>query len=723
MKNILLLFIAVTMATTSFSQKEITTEDLWQKYTFYAKSVPGFNFLKDGKHYTRLQENTIKKYDLTTGDFISDILVGADLKNKEGFGGKISSYTFSADESKIMIKSESQQIYRRSSKAKFHVYDTKSKSITSVWDKEGKIGYATFDPTAEKVAFTFENDLYYKDLKTEKITQITQDGEQNKIINGSTDWVYEEEFSFAKAFFWSPDGAKLAFIRFNESAVKEFTMTRYNNALYPEYETFKYPKVGEKNAEVSAHTYCLKNKEINKIDIGDETDIYIPRVKWTKDKNKLIVFKMNRHQNDLTLFITDAKKNKTNVLLNEKNKYYIDITDNLTFLEDKKHFIWTSEKDGFNHIYLYDMSGNEKVALTSGEYDVTNFYGVDEKNQTLYYQAAESSPLRKQVFEVKLDGTGKRKITNKTGTNNAQWSSTFDYFVNNQSTINSAATYTVHDRAGQVVRVIEDNAGIKGKQSEYGVSPVEFFEFETSEGVELNGWMIKPKDFDPKKQYPVFMTQYSGPGSQQVTDGWKGNNYWWYQQIAQHGYVVACVDPRGTGGRGEEFKKMTYLQLGKYETIDQIEAAKYLGGLDYTDASRIGIYGWSYGGYMSSLCILKGNDVFKSAIAVAPVTSWKWYDSVYTERYMRTLTENESGFNENSPVYFADQLKGNYLLVHGIADDNVHFQNAAEMMNALIKANKQYDTYSYPNRNHGIYGDNARMHLWTKMNDFIFNKI
>ena len=723
MKNLLLLFIAVTLATTSFSQKEITTEDLWQKYTFYAKSVPGFNFLKDGKHYTRLQKNTIKKYDLTTGDFVSDILVAADLKDKEGFGGNIGSYTFSDDESKIMIKSESQQIYRRSSKAKFHVYDTKTKTLSAVWDKEGKIGYATFDPTANKVGFTFENDLYYKDLKSDKIVQITQDGEQNKIINGSTDWVYEEEFSFAKAFFWSPDGEKLAFIRFNETAVKEFTMTKYNNDLYPEYETFKYPKVGEKNAEVSAHTYCLKNKEINKIDIGNENDIYIPRVKWTKDKNKLIVFKMNRHQNDLTLFLTDAKKNKTKILLNEKNKYYIDITDNLTFLDDKDHFIWTSEKDGFNHIYLYGMDGNQKEALTSGDYDVSSFYGVDEENKKVYYQAAESSPLRKQVFEVNLDGSGKRLITNKTGTNRAQWSSTFDYFVNNQSSINTASTYTVHDRSGKVIRVIEDNAAMKDIQKDYGVAPVEFFSFTTSEGVDLNGWMIKPANFDATKKYPVFMTQYSGPGSQQVTDGWKGNNYWWYQQIAQHGYVVACVDPRGTGGRGEEFKKMTYLQLGKYETIDQIEAAKYLGGLDYTDASRIGIYGWSYGGYMSSLCILKGNDVFKSAIAVAPVTSWKWYDTVYTERYMRTLKENEAGYNENSPVYFADQLKGNYLLVHGIADDNVHYQNTAEMMNALIKANKQYDTYSYPNRNHGIYGDNARMHLWTKMNDFIFNKI
>lgn len=723
MKNILLLFVATIISTSVFSQKEITTEDLWKNYTFYAKSVPGFNFLQDGKHYTRLSQNTIEKYDLTTGNKVGDILKGADIEGKAGFDGRIGSYSFSSDENKIMITSNAQSIYRRSSIANFHVYDRTSNKLTAVWDGEGKIGYATFDPTATKVAFVHKNNLYFKDLKSGKTTQITQDGEQNKIINGSTDWVYEEEFAFAKAFFWSPDGQKLAFIRFNESEVREFTMTKYRDGLYPEYETFKYPKVGEKNADVSAHTYCLKKKEINKIDIGEEENIYIPRVKWTKDKNKLIVFKMNRHQNDLTLFITDTKKNKSKVLLNETNKYYIDITDNLTFLKDKKHFIWTSEKDGFNHIYLYDMDGNEKLALTSGDFDVTRFYGVDEENKKVYFQASDKSPLWKQIYEVDLAGGKKRLITKEHGTNNAQWSSTFDYFVNTRSTANTANTYTVHNRDASIVRVIEDNAGMKNLQKDYGVTPVEFFTFTTSEGVELNGWMIKPANFDASNKYPVFMTQYSGPGSQQVTDGWKGNNYWWYQQIAQHGYIVACVDPRGTGGRGEEFKKMTYLQLGKYETIDQIEAAKYLGGLDYTDASRIGIYGWSYGGYMSSLCILKGNDVFKSAIAVAPVTSWKWYDTVYTERYMRTLKENEKGYNENSPVYFADKLKGNYLLVHGIADDNVHFQNSAEMMNALIRANKQFDNYSYPNRNHGIYGDNARMHLWTKMNDFIFNKI
>ncbi len=705
------------------SQKEITTEDLWQNYTFFDKSVPGFNFLKDGQHYTRLQDNTIKKYDLTTGEFVEDILKGEEIKGKEEFSGVINSYTFSDDESRIMIKSEVKSIYRRSTVAKFHVYDRESKNLIAVWKGKGKIGYATFDPAAEKAAFVHQNNLYYTDLTNGETTQITNDGLQNNIINGSTDWVYEEEFSFAKAFYWSPDGEKIAFIRFDETEVKEFTMTKYDDGLYPIYETFKYPKVGEKNADVSAHIYYLKEKDIRKIEIEDENDIYIPRIKWTADKNKIVVYKMNRHQNDLKLYIVDTKKNKSKVLLHETNKYYIDITDDLTFLKDKKHFVWSSEKDGFNHLYLYDMNGKEKKALTSGSYDVTGFYGVDEKNNMVYYQAAEKSPLQKHVYSVNLDGRNKKMITSNSGTNRAQWSSTFDYYVNTYSNANQSPTFKVYDRNSKLIRVIEENLKIGKLQNEYKVSPVEFFTFTTSEGVVLNGWMIKPQNFDENKKYPVFMTQYSGPGSQQVTDSWKGNNYWWYQQLAQHGYLVACVDPRGTGARGEEFKKMTYLQLGKYETIDQIEAAKYLGALPYTDASRIGIFGWSYGGYMSSLCILKGNDVFKSAIAVAPVTSWKWYDTVYTERFMRTLEENESGYKENSPVYFADKLKGNYLIVHGIGDDNVHFQNTTEMMNALIKANKQYDTYVYPNRNHGIYGDNARLHLWTKMNDFIFNKI
>jgi len=704
-------------------QQQITNEGLWKDYTFYSKSVPGFNFLNDGKHYTRLQDNVIKKYDLVSGDFVDNLLIADDLKGNEDFGGKLGSYSYNADETMLMLKSETESIYRHSTKAVFHLYDISTGKLTKINKDDTKISYATLDPTSTKVAYVKENNLYVMDLEKGSTSQITTDGKKNSIINGATDWVYEEEFAFDKAFEWSSDGKRIAFIRFDESQVKEFTMTRYNGDLYPVYETFKYPKVGEKNAKVTAHVYNIKKKKTDEVDLGDMHDMYIPRIKWTEDKNKLCVFKMNRHQNDLKLYLYDAKKRKSSVMLHETNEYYIDITDNLTFLENGKEFVWTSEKSGYNHIYLYDMKGNEKKALTIGEYDVTAFYGVDMDDKKVYYQAAMDSPMEKQVYEVDMKSGKSRSLTPHAGTNRPQFSSTYDYFVNNNSTINTAPTYKVYDKKLRLVRVIEDNAGIADLQKDYGTTEAEFFSFENSAGVKLNGYMIKPADFDAGKQYPVFMTQYSGPGSQQVVDAWRGNNYWWYQMLAQHGYIVVCVDPRGTGARGEKFKKMTYMQLGHYETLDQIDAAKYVGSLPYTDADRIGIYGWSYGGYMSSLCILKGSDVFKAAIAVAPVTSWKWYDSVYTERYMRTLAENEAGYNDNSPVYFADELKGSYLLVHGIADDNVHFQNSAEMANALIKANKQFDTYYYPNRNHGIYGDNARLHLWNKMNDFIFSKI
>jgi dipeptidyl-peptidase-4 len=427
---------------------------------------------------------------------------------------------------------------------------------------------------------------------------------------------------------------------------------------------------------------------------------------------------MNRHQNHLELLLANSTTGKTTLLLQEDNKYYIDIHDNLTFLSDNT-FIWSSESDGFNHLYLYGMDGKLKKQVTSGSWEVSNFYGVDEKNKTVFFQAAAKSPLEKEVYSISLKDGKKKTLTPVAGINSAQFSTTYNHYVWNHSTINSAPTYSVYDRSGKLIRVLEDNASVAKSQTEYKVQPVEFFKFSTSEQVELNGYKILPNNFDPAKKYPVFMFLYGGPGSQKVLDSWIGSDYWWFQSLAQQGYIIACIDNRGTGGRGEEFKKMTYLQLGHYETIDQIEAAQYLGRLPYADSTRIGIFGWSYGGYMSSLCLLKGNDVFNSAIAVAPVTNWKWYDNIYTERYMRDLKENSKGYEENSPVNFADRLTGNYLLVHGSSDDNVHFQHAAEMSAALIKANKQYDTYFYPNRNHGIHGDNARRHLYIKMTSFI----
>ncbi|HMQ08838.1 MAG TPA: S9 family peptidase [Saprospiraceae bacterium] len=706
----------------SHAQERITLDDIWTKFTFYTRSVPGFNFKKDGRHYTRLENNAILEYDLTTGEVVNEIVTGEKLKGISNFSGNISSYEFTEDERKILIKSESESIYRRSTRAQFHVYDLASGSLVQIFD-QGKIMYATFSPDGNKVAFVKDNNLYYKDLTSHQLTQITFDGKWNKIINGAADWVYEEEFSLSKAFFWSPDSRNIAYLRFDESDVKEFTMFKYSGALYPEHETFKYPKVGEKNAIVSVHNYSITNGKIQNIFSKPDQDLYIPRIRWTNDQHSLCIFVMNRHQNHLQLLLTDIQKGNQIVLLEERNKYYIDIHDDLTFLPNKKEFIWTSEKSGYKSIYLYNMKGEEIRNLTPGHYDVTSFYGLDVKRKMMYYQAATESPLDRQIYSVSLDGKTRYKISEKPGTNSAQFSSTYDYYTLQHSTINDAPAFTVYNHQNEIVRNIENNEQIGILQKAYQTQPVEFFSFNTSENIELNGYMIKPNDFDENKKYPVLMMVYGGPGSQQVTDSWKGNNYWWFQMLAQHGYIIACVDNRGTGARGEEFKKMTYLQLGHYETIDQIEAAKYLSGLQYIDKNRIGIYGWSYGGYMSTNCLLKGNDVFKAAIAVAPVTHWKWYDTIYTERYMRSLNENESGYNANSPVLYADRLKGHYLLIHGMADDNVHFQHTVEMCNALIKANKQFETYFYPNRNHGIYGDNARIHLWTKMNQFIFEKI
>lgn len=716
------LFILCFLLPASFllAQKteQITLENIWQEYKFMPKRIPGFNFLKDGKHYSKLEGNNIVKYDITTGKKVGEILNGNDVD--EDKLAAINSYKFSADESKIIIETQSEAIYRRSSKGVAYLYDTEKKTLSLV-SEIGKIQYPTLSPDATKVAYVFENNLYYTDLLTNKEHQLTIDGSKNNLIFGSTDWVYEEEFSFAKAFWWSPDGQKIAYLAFDESDVKEFTMMRYNDDMYPVAETFKYPKVGEDNSKVYSFIYHIGSEETVPVDVKDYE--YIPRLKWTNDPDKLCVFTMNRWQNDLELVIADAKTGKTSSLLREKNKYYVDIHDNLTFLKDGKHFIWTSEKSGFNHIYLHDMSGKEVRQITKGDWEVTNLYGVDEKNKKIFYQSAEESPMERYAYSIPLKGGKSKKLTESKGWNAPQFSSTFSYFVNNHSRINQPSSYTVFNAKGDAVRVIEDNSKLQNTMKQYGVQPIEFFDFKTSEGVALNGWMLKPDNFDKNQLYPVFMVEYGGPGSQKVTDTWDSFNYWWYQMLAQKGYIVACVDNRGTGGRGEEFKKMTYLQLGKYETIDQIEGAKWFGKQSFVDKDRIGIFGWSYGGYLSSLCILKGNDVFKAAIAVAPVTSWKWYDTIYTERYMRDTKENEAGYKENSPVYFADRLKGNYLLVHGMADDNVHFQNAAEMAKALIAANKQFDTYYYPNKNHGIYGGPTRLHLYTKMTNFLLDKL
>jgi len=730
---------ALAQAGADAAQKPITLEDIWQKGTFTSKGIPGFNFQKDGVHFTRLEGKAITQYDLRTGERSGIIFDAATLKTDiPAWKGAFDGYSFSADESKILLTTNSTPIFRWSTEADFFVFDQKTKILSRLFEenvvyiKDGstaaKQRYASFSPDGSKVAFVVKNDLYFKDLVSGKTTRVTNDGRQNALINGASDWVYEEEFELVQAFQWHPDGQYIAYLRFDEREVPEMTLDMYRGGPYPEPVTFKYPKVGEKNALVTAHIYELASGETADVNIPDRErkagrlDDYLPRIAWTH-RGKLCLTWMNRHQNTQRLLLADPATGTCSVLQEEKSKYYLDLHD-VTFLSDGSGFVMQSEKSGFNHLYKYDMNGKEIAALTKGSFDVTAFYGIDEKNSKVYYQAASKTPMARELFETNLKGKKTKKINKPKGTNSAQWSGTFDYFVHNFSTANTPPQYAVCDRKGKVLRALEQNAELRGKQAEYGVIPVEFFDFKTSDKVELNGWMIKPSapEFQNQK-LPVLMFVYGGPGSQQVTDAWKGSNYWWFQMLAQQGYVVACVDNRGTGARGEEFKKMTYKQLGHYEVMDQIEAAKHLGTLDFVDPEKIGIFGWSYGGYMSTNCILKGSDVFEAAIAVAPVTNWKWYDSVYTERYMQTHEENELGYEENSPTNFAEQLEGSYLLVHGLADDNVHFQNTAEMANELIAKNKQFDTMIYPNRNHGISGDNAKLHLYTLMTKFLNEKL
>lgn len=693
--------------------KNIELPQLWQEYSFYPKYVPGFNFMKDGKHYSVKEGTEIVQYDLTSGEKTNVIYKSDDIA--------FSSYTFSKDEKKILLQTEVEQIYRRSSKANFYIWDRKKESLSAV-SMDGKQGYATFDKKATMIAFVRDNNIFYKDLTKNKEVQVTTDGKVNSIINGAADWVYEEEFAMSKAFSWSPDGCKIAFLRFDESQVKEFTMTYFYGDLYPKYSTFKYPKAGEKNSDVSVHIYDLKTKKTTKVDVGSEKDQYIPRIKWI-DENQLCVVRLNRHQNDLTLLVANPKNGATTTLLHEKNEYFIDVNDNLTFLKGNQ-FIWTSDEDGYNHIYLYNMKGEKVKQLTKGNYDVISYYGLDEHNKKIYFQAAKTSAINRGIYSVSLEGGEPRKLNVLDGVNEAQFSSTFDYYVNSFSQANVPPTFKVYkSKNNELVRTIEDNTDLKTKLKEYNIGKQEFFEMTNSAGVKLHGWMIKPADFDPAKKYPVFMYVYGGPGRQTVMNEWGGQNYMWFQMLAQKGYIVVSVDNRGTDARGQAFRKSTYQNLGKYETMDQIEVARQLAEKPFVDKDRIGIFGWSFGGYLSTLCLAKGNDIFKMAIAVAPVINWKWYDSIYTERFMRTPKENDAGYEENSPINFADQIKGKYLLVHGMTDDNVHFQNATEMANALIQKNIPFEQAFYPNKNHGIYGGYTRAHLYNKMTNFVLDNL
>lgn len=700
----------------TWAQSQITLEDIFKNGKYNAEGVYGIRSLNDGEHYTVLEDGKVEKYSYETGDPVETI-VGLNDLIFEGDSLKIDEYEFNASETKLLLATNEEKLYRHSARYHYYAFDRTDKELVELANGE-RVYHATFAPVGNQVAYVKENNLYIEDLDTKKTIQCTTNGKKNHFINGMSDWVYEEEFAFTKAFEWSPDGRFVAFYEFNEKDVKEFSMTSYSQQLYPTEYRFKYPKAGEENAKVNIWVYDVERNSKVKVDIGDKQDIYIPRIKWTSDATTLSVQRLNRHQNNLELLFADAVTGKSRVVLKETSETYIDITDNLTFLEDNE-FIWSSEKDGYNHLYMYDAAGNEKVQLTAGEWDVTEFYGIDAKGKNFYYQSSEEGPTQRHVFAASLNGSFKRKLTPKKGQNNPQFSQTKEFFINNHSDANTPPFISLITSKGKEVRVLKDNLKLAHTLRDVDVPKKEFFSFTPAHGTSLNGWMIKPNDFDESKKYPVLVSIYGGPGSNTVNDSWGSKTLMWEMMLAQQGYIVLSVDNRGTGNRGRDFKHSTYQQLGKLEVEDYIETAKYLGSLGYINAARIGMYGWSYGGYMSSLALTKGADYYSMAIAVAPVTNWRFYDSIYTERYMRTPQENASGYDDNSPINHVEKMKGAYLLVHGTGDDNVHFQNSVEMTEALIRANKQFDFYMYPDRNHGIYGKNARLHLFTKMTDFI----
>jgi dipeptidyl-peptidase-4 len=704
------------------AQQKISVEEIYTG-AFRTQGMDALQSMKNTNQYTVLnfdrtaRSSQIDLYDFATLKKVATLI---DTKNFKELSQGIDSYTFSADDTKILIANNTNAIFRHSFTADFFLYTIATKELTKVLDQ---VQEPTFSPDGTMIGFAKSNDLFVYDIASKATTQITNDGKKNAIINGITDWVYEEEFAFVRAFDWSADSRKIAFIRFDESQVPEFSMNIFKKELYPTVETFKYPKAGEKNAIVSLHIYDLNSKSKKDINLGNYNDFYIARMKWTNDANVLCAQVLNRHQDNLDLIFVDGTTGIAKVVLNEKDNAYVDVTDNLTFLKDN-NFIWTSEKDGFNHIYLFDKNGKLKNQVTKGKWEVTSYYGFDEKTKTIFYQSVENGSINRDVFRIGLDGKNKVKLSQSVGTNGATFSPNFQFFINTFSSATQPTSYTLNAaKEGKQIQAIVNNNALAEKLKKYDLPNKEFFVLTTEKGIQLNAWMIKPKDFDTNKKYPVFMYQYSGPGSQEVANRWLSTNDMWFMMLAQQGYITVCVDGRGTGFKGAAFKKVTQKELGKLEVEDQIDAAKVIGNYAFVDKTRIGIFGWSYGGFMSSNCLFKGADVFKMAIAVAPVTNWRFYDSIYTERYMQTPQENASGYDENSPINHVSKLKGNFLLIHGTADDNVHVQNSMQMIEALVQANKQFDWAIYPDKNHGIYGGKTRIQLYNKMTNFIKEKL
>lgn len=712
-QSFLFLFLLGVVTFSTAQKKKITLEEIFGG-EFRTEYMDVLRSMNNGTQYTILntsrspRSSSLDKYDYETLQKVETIVASSDAVPY------FSSYSFSNDESQVLLATEVEPIFRRSRLGIYYVYDIASKELVKI--SEVKIQEPTLSPDGSKVAYVLDNDLYVMDLAERTTKQVTTDGNKGTIINGVTDWVYEEEFGFVRAFEWNSDGSKIAFLRFDETEVPHFSMDVYGTELYPSQHEFKYPKAGEKNSIVTLHMFDVASGAISNVDLDGA--YYIPRIKWMNNPDHLSVQTMNRHQNNLKLYDVNAKDNSVSVLLEETDAAYVDIDDDLTFLADDS-FIWTSEADGYNHLYLYGRYGKLKNQITEGPWEVTSYYGYDEKHDRIFYQSVENGSINRGVYSISSKGKKKKALSTDEGTNSASFSSDFTYYINTYSSADMPYRFTLHDASnGKLVKEIKDNSELLNKLEGYEIAPKEFSTININ-GYDLNMYMMKPADFDPNKKYPLFMFQYSGPGSQQVANRWMGTRDYWHQVLVSEGYIVACVDGRGTGLKGRDFKKLTQKELGKYEVEDQIDAAKKLSELSYIDEDRTGIWGWSYGGFMSTNCILKGNDTFEMAIAVAPVTSWRFYDTIYTERYMQTPQENPTGYDDNSPFNYPELLKGKYLLVHGSGDDNVHVQNTMRMIEALVQANKQFDWAIYPDKNHGIYGGNTSLHLYTKLTNFV----
>ncbi|NQY68504.1 MAG: S9 family peptidase [Flavobacteriales bacterium] len=711
--------------------KDLTLEDIWEKNEYSTEYIHSMRSMEDGLHYTSLLkdkisgESIVVRYVYKTGEAI-DTLFRASMLNaaNDTILKAIDSYAFNAEENFLILGTDKQRIYRRSANYVHYIVNLESSKSTLLADS-GRTECVKFSPNGNSIAFVKENNIYINRLDSTTL-QITFDGKRNEIINGKADWVYEEEFAFNRAFFWSSEGNNLAYYKFNETKVREFSFPDYNN-LYPKEYQFKYPKAGETNASVSIHLYNLKTQLTKSINTGNDNSIYIPRLKWSNTDSKLLIYRLNRRQNILEVLtancITKENNISTTILLKEESETYIDVTDDILFLKDKEHFIWSSESNGYNHLYLYNFQGKMVRQLTQGEWDVTKFNGFDENTLRVYFTCTEESPMKRAIYSVNYNGEDFYKLSHSSGTNACTFSKGFNYFINVYSTANTPPITTVHAIDGRKIRTLENNKALAHKITSVDLPKKTFFTFKTEQKIKLNGWMIKPPNFDSFKEYPVYISVYGGPGSQTVLDKWGGNTMMWHHYLAKQGYVIISVDSRGTGSRGAEFERLTYKSLGDLETYDMIETAKYMAKQPFVDSKRIGIQGWSYGGYISTLSILKGAEYFKMAIAVAPVSDWKFYDTIYTERYMQTPNENKEGYSTSSCLTYIDQLKGKYLLIHGTSDDNVHFQNSAILAEELVKQNKQFDSFYYTNKAHSLLGGKTRIHLFTKMTNYILDNL